>query len=347
MKKFCVNPWLYCEIHSGGEVYNCCPRWVNEVSLGNIFTSTPEEVWNSHLSQQFRSGILDGSFDKCNSHKCPHILQDTLPTTFEARNMWFGSVVSDAIDNNRLVSSTGPAVVKLGYDASCNLSCPSCRPHIIVAKKEEQKRLAEVRDRFIIPFLKDTTSLVLSSDGDPFASNHYREIMQLTYKKFPNLKLCLHTNGVLLDEKAWDDCHLEGRVTNIEISIDAATKETYQYVRRGGDFDRLIKNLEFISKKRKSSQAFTTFNLLFVVQPKNFQEIPDFVRLAKKFSVDEVKFMRIAQWDRAVTQNEYQALRIWDKNHPHNKQFLSILESVELRDAIVNRGDLLSDEIDP
>jgi uncharacterized Fe-S cluster-containing radical SAM superfamily enzyme len=43
----------------------------------------------------------------------------------------------------------------------------------------------------------------------------------------------LHTNGVLLDARAWDDCRLERRVDRMEVSIDAADPLTYGIVRRG------------------------------------------------------------------------------------------------------------------
>src|SRR5271156_1705952 len=123
--KFCDNPWTYCEIYAGGGVYVCCPAWNHNVAVGNIFYNTPDEIWNSHQAQLFRLGILDGSYSACDLEKCPKILSGSLPTVEKARLSWVGEIVSDAIDNNRLIAKHGPTVVKIGYDASCNLSCPS------------------------------------------------------------------------------------------------------------------------------------------------------------------------------------------------------------------------------
>jgi len=188
--------------------------------------------------------------------------------------------------------------------------------------------------------LENAKILVMSSDGDPFASNHYRDIMRLTYEQLPNLKLGLCTNAVLLDDRAWIDCHLEGRVVNVQISIDAARKETYDYVRRGGNFDRLMRNLQFLSKKRHSSTAFAALDLLFVVQACNFREMTDFVELGETVGADSVQFMLIDHWGRAMEANLYKHAKIWDTSHPENEEFLKILTSDILRRPIVKLGNV-------
>lgn len=339
-RKFCENPWTYCEIYSGGGVYICCPAWNYNVSVGNIFSESPKDIWNSYQAQQFRRGILDGSFSACDQEKCPSLMARSLPTVAEARNSWLGSILSDAIDNHRVVAAHGPSVVKLGYDASCNLICPSCRTELMVAKKQEQEKLNQIRDQFILPFLEHAKILVMSSDGDPFASNHYRDIMRLAHEKLPRLKLGLCTNAVLLDEKAWNDCHLEGRVVNVQISIDAARRETYNRVRRGGDFDRLNGNLQFLSQKRRSSDGFIAFDLLFVVQACNFHEMAAFVELGESVGADSVQFMLIDHWGRAMEPDAYQKAKIWDKSHPEYEAFVDVLKDGIFRRPIVKLGNV-------
>jgi MoaA/NifB/PqqE/SkfB family radical SAM enzyme len=339
-QKFCGNPWTYCEIYTGGGVYICCPAWNYNVPVGNIFRESPERIWNSYNAQRFRRGILDGSYSACDQEKCPYLIAKSLPTVAEARNSWHGSVVSDAIDNHRVVAAHGPQVVKLGYDSSCNLICPSCRNELMIAKKREQEKLNLIRDNFILPFLEHAQVLVMSSDGDPFASNHYRDVMRLTYEKLPHLKLGLCTNGVLLDEKAWTLCRLEGRVVSVQISIDAACRETYEYVRRGGDFERLKRNLRFLSEKRRSSDGFAGFDLLFVVQACNFREMPDFVELGESVGADTVQFMLIDHWGRAMKTDAYRSAKVWDKSHPEYAAFVDVLKSDTFRRPVVRLGNV-------
>src|SRR5262249_50732032 len=169
---------------------------------------------------------------------------------------------------------------------------------------------------------------------DPFGSNHYREIMRMTANMLPRLKLGLHTNAVLLDARAWDDCRLDGRVGTVQISIDASTSETYAYVRRGGDWPRLMRNLEFLADKHRR-RKFGRFDLLFVVQTCNFREMADFVRLGQRLGVDSVQFSPIDHWGRGMSAKEYRQKKIWDAKHPQHGEFLNLLRDPIFRDPIV------------
>jgi hypothetical protein len=80
--------------------------------------------------------------------------------------------MAEAIDKRLTVSPRGPLVVKLMTDASCNLTCPSCRDRLILVNKSEQKRMLKAFEESILPLLKDAAILVLAGDGDSFA-RHY------------------------------------------------------------------------------------------------------------------------------------------------------------------------------
>jgi len=333
--RFCGNPWTYAEIVGGGGVHICCPVFTGGKQVGNIFENTPEEIWNSYQAQLFRETILDGTYSQCDREKCPYIYGGALPTRKEVSSSWLAADLVPAIKEKRTVLSHGPRVVKLAYDASCNLWCPSCRSELMLAKKPEQDRLRKVRDEFIIPFLKDARVLTLSGDGDPFGSNHYREIMKLSHEQLPKLKIALHTNGVLLDQRAWDDCKLDGRVGNIHISVDATTAETYNYTRRGGDFARLMTNLEWLAAKFRT-RGFGSYHLIFVVQTQNFREMPDFIRLGRRLGVNSVLFSPIDHWARGMSDAEYRHQKIWGPEHPLNSEFLTMLEDPIFDDPIVD-----------
>lgn len=338
-RRFCSLPWLYAEIYAGGGVYVCCPAWNGNKHIGNIYTESAEEIWNSAQALEFRRGILDGTFSQCDRTHCYHLVSGGLPTPEQARLEWNGEELGRIIDQQVTVLHKGPTVVKLGYDSSCNLRCPSCRSELLMAKGEEQKRLDRILEEFIVPFLKHAQVLILSSDGDPFASHHYRQIMRKTAAELPELKLGLCTNGVLLDERAWVDFELEGRVTNVQVSIDAAHAGTYVKVRTGGDFERLMRNLEFLARKRRA-QKLVSLDLLFVVQSANFREMPDFVELGARLGADTVQFMAIDHWDRGMSLREYGQSKIWDKSHPDYAEFRALLEDPRLTNPIVRLNSL-------
>src|SRR5215467_13337613 len=175
--RFCRLPFEFTEIHSTGEVHLCCPRYNGGRPIGNIFKGSPNEIWNSKEAQAIRAGVLDGSFSHCHHVNCPYIASLSLPTREQAS---VDPEMRSIMDNKTTVLERGPISVKLCHDATCNLSCPSCREHMIVADKETQEKLEHMRRHFIVPFLKDTKRLGMSGDGDPFASRHYREVLRET-----------------------------------------------------------------------------------------------------------------------------------------------------------------------
>ena len=270
----------------------------------------------------------------CDHIKCPQIAGRHLPSRTELWDPYYRVVAR----HNIIKSPRLPMHVKLVHDDSCNLSCPSCRDTILVAKKNRQAELDRVLRDFILPFIKDCRILELSGDGDPFASKHYRDILSMTADRYPNMGISLHTNGVLCDSAAWTELRLQNRVHSVLVSVDAAQKSTYDIVRRGGNWERLSANLEFLvgSKRRGQIKSVT---LAFVVQAQNFREMAEFVRWGKALGVNNVAFTLIYDWDRAHLGAKFKDMQIWSEEHPLHGEFLQVLRDPIFDDPIVRLGD--------
>jgi pyruvate-formate lyase-activating enzyme len=333
--RFCGLPWSFAEVHRGGDVYVCCPRYSGNRPIGNIFSETPSETWNSQAARRFRQGILDGTFDMCHRTQCPRIAGRDLP----ARSSITDERLRAAITAGQVECQTGPRHVKLAHDDSCNLTCPSCRSHTIVAKAEQRARLQQVLDNFIVPFLSNCDTVDLSGDGDPIASTHYRDILVRLAGEAPKTKIAIQTNGALLDPRNWDRLKLAGRVTSVSVSIDAASQSTYAILRRGGSWPRLLENLAFLGSIRKD-QGVSWFALLFVVQALNYREMPAFVELGRTVGADRVGFSLVHHWPRGQTAQEYAASKIWSADHPNYADFLACLGLPVFDDPIVSLGDV-------
>jgi wyosine [tRNA(Phe)-imidazoG37] synthetase (radical SAM superfamily) len=181
-----------------------------------------------------------------------------------------------------------------------------------------------------VPLLRKASTVRISGSGDPFASHHYRTLLKrINRQEFPDLWVALHTNAQLFDEKAWEELQLMGKVSDVEISIDAATSATYSVVRRGGNFDRLLNNLEFIKQLRNDS-AIGQLVFSFIVQQQNYQEMPAFVILAEKFGADFVDFRMILNWGTSSIE-EFNRQFIGNPNHPEYAEYLEILDRPELQ----------------
>jgi len=179
--------------------------------------------------------------------------------------------------------------------------------------------------------------LILIGFGDPFASPHTRKWMAEGIDIAD--KITIWTNGILLKSK-WGILSptTKKAIQSIEISIDAATPETYHMLRAGGDWDILMQNMLFVSGLRKDGQI-QNFRINFVVRAENYTEVLDFVDLGNGFGVDDIYFSRMEDWG-SISCNQVSNLQVHNKSHKNHAEFLDIMEKARLKDPKVRLGNL-------
>jgi hypothetical protein len=329
-----------------GASYLCdCAAWVPFIAGNVVEAESPDDVWNSPGAQEIRRSILDGDYSYCSRTLCPVILNGTLPRTEEVTAPRLRRI----IDHRETVLDDGPRLIALGHDSSCNLACPTCRVGIVMADKAQNERLERARDRVILPLLRHRqVGLHLTSWGDPFASRHYRSILEaIRHDDFDGVKLFLLTNGLGLTKNVWTSMpHLADKIVELRVSIDAATKDTYEDVRRPGRWEVIHENLRAMGELSKagafrrnrfsggvqsvSSDLFLdaenpiSFALAFVVQSANFREMPAFVRLAEEVDADVVVFQRYYSFGHEGS-GVFSAKDVASPAHPEHQELQAIL----------------------
>lgn len=322
--RFCENPFDKLETHSRGEVYFCCPAWLPK-PIGNLDTESAEQIWNSPAAQEIRRSILDGSYRYCSRMHCPKITGGTLAKREALTNREHRRFIADGTTRLR----RGPKRLVLNHDRSCNLSCPSCRTRIILAKKDEQERMNAFADRVLMPLLENAKKVHITASGDPFGSAHFRYVLgRLGELRLPGLRLDLQTHGLLL-KTSWPALGLDGLVDSLFISVDAARPETYAKVRRGGTFERLLENLEFVAELRRAGRV-RHVRLDFVVQAMNFREMPEAADLVRRFDFDGLKLQMIRSWN-TYSAEDFARHHIGSPHHALFDEFLEVLGDPRLK----------------
>ncbi len=338
---FCSKPFNWFEITGGtsrrADVYLCCNSWISGPA-GNLLDQSAAEIWNGEAAQSLRRSILDGSFSQCNASRCPHLNTVTGPVEF-----------ADSITDNRMRSvidqgltelEWGPQDINCAYDRSCNLSCPTCRPAPFMEtdRAEEFKEIQRGLERDVLP---QARSLYITGSGDAFGSPHFnRWLRTMQLDRQADLHIHLHTNAQLWTPKMWRQVpdEVKRAINSAEISIDAARPETYSVNRRGGDFDRLLENLEFIAQLRANEELYH-LKFSMVVQLNNFREMPDFVRLGKRFGADTVYFGKLIDWS-VFSRPVFLFRSVHRPDHPQHQELLDVLADPVFDDEIVELGNL-------
>jgi len=120
--------------------------------------------------------------------------------------------------------------------------------------------------------------------GEPFLNKDTFKIIK--YAESKNIKTHLNSNMTLINEKNVDELINSG-LRYVTMSIDGASQETYSKYRKGGDFNRLIKNIKLIIQKKKEYKThFPFLDWKFIVFKHNEHEINKAEKMAKDIGID-------------------------------------------------------------
>ena len=156
----------------------------------------------------------------------------------------------------------------------CNISCRICDIWSRPKWQEPDRILKEIVD--LLPYMED----ICWQGGEVFYMKEFNSMLAEGVK-CKNLNQVIFTNGLLLDETNLGII-AKGNV-ELVLSIDGASKETYEYIRRGANFETLCKKLELIKEVRKSTGAKINTYYNPVICKTNYKEILDMIEFAHKY----------------------------------------------------------------
>jgi LPS sulfotransferase NodH len=332
---FCSKPFETYTIDARGRIRVCCEDWLHK-TIGDARSGSLRAQWNSPDAQAIRASILDGSYRYCNKLQCPDLVKKSLPKLDEVTSPRH----REWIERNAYSIEDAPAVLSLGYDPSCNLKCPTCRHDFIVLKDAAFAKAEKMHEAVIDELMPHAARAIITGHGDAFSSRLYRRFLRdLDPRDYPELKVLLMTNGLSFTPQMWESmAKAHKAISGVSISVDAATRETY-LINRGGNFDKLLRNLEFIGGLHGSDEL-QFFEISFVVQANNYAEMPKFVELAKDVGCDSVLFMKLIFWPGTFPKSEWPGRAVHLPDHPAHTDFLHHLRHPLIRDPMVDLSNL-------
>ena len=306
MFKYCSAPWSTIHIDQIGLISSCfCNAWHQKGYNGNILTTPLRELFNNDWQEEFRQSILDQSFSWCRKDICvdfyrmdPVETWDFLPKLPQL-----------------------PTTIQLQIDNNCNLKCEICRPKNIYYPKIRSTAY-KILERLIEEYRDFTDKVHIHCDGygDVFASPTYLEFLNRD-----DLPKCFYfsiqTNGNLVTKNIDVITKIKNQIQMVEVSLDAATDETYKLV-RGGNFKQVKDGIKLL--KELGITVWTQY----VVYQKNYLEILDYIELCKQLGVDKICLQSVAKM-RHMT-NEWWAENTLETNKNIDYSFLfSVIEQVK------------------
>ena len=186
-----------------------------------------------------------------------------------------------------------PLFIAWQINAECNLGCLHC------CEEAGHSMPGQMNKEETFNFLKQIAGLkipyVALSGGEPLLHKNFFEICEFLRQR--NISLKIETNGEFIDEGAVKNFS-RLRFRSVQISIDGATPATHEKLRISGDWNKAIKSIKMLVKKKVNTE------IVFVPTKFNIHEAGALIDLAYSLGVYGVytgKIMRIGRaaknWD--------------------------------------------------
>ena len=318
IKNRCPRPFDTILIDKNGSCYACeCTAWLPQ-SIGNLRLKTLEQILNSDMRQHLQESVSDSTYRYCNEHQCSYLKANNVPDK----------------------QDTHIKHLRLAFDESCNLRCPSCRTGLIFHKDgkefDSRKSLADKVNTWLHTY-EHNIQVHIGSDGDPFASHVYRHFMEQTPER-DNIKYSILTNALMFKEFHTRVPYVINNLQELGVSIDGASKNTYEKLRLGGKWDKINENLECISNL-KQKHGFR-FILHFVVQKDNYREMEKIIDLGERYGADRVWLNKIEDWG---TIEDFKTQDIFNTDE-YNSRLDSLVQRIHKRnDRFIECPTLVSE----
>lgn len=179
-----------------------------------------------------------------------------------------------AYKNKNSQISHYPPVLNIETSSRCNLRCPMCSRETGEFARRTGDMDKDLFEKIINEVHEYSELVVLHNDGEPLMNNRLPEMVN--YAKQYHLKTLISTNVTLLNEDR-ATALIEAGLDIIIFAVDGSTKETYEKIRVGAKYEKVINNIHtFIEMKKKLRRRNPFIILQFIEMKQNRDEIFQF-----------------------------------------------------------------------
>jgi radical SAM protein with 4Fe4S-binding SPASM domain len=191
------------------------------------------------------------------------------------------------------VATGFPKHIRIELTNRCNLACIMC------PITEMERKLGNMGMDLFKRIVADaaangTTFVYLHAWGE---STIHRDMFEMVREaKKVGLQVGLSTNCTLLDEKRAQEV-VDSGLDFLILSMDGAVKETYEKVRKNGEFEAVRKNITrmLATKARARRGPFTVLQLIKMTETQT--EVDAFVNYWRDIAPDSVFVKKLWTWD--------------------------------------------------
>ncbi len=180
-----------------------------------------------------------------------------------------------------------PAYLQLEPAGICNLRCIMCAIRFRRDSLGNGNGLMGFETfRTIVDQLPGLRRLHLQGLGEPLLNPLFFDMVRYAADK--NIEVTASSNLSVFDRSMGRALAASG-LCCLHVSIDGATRRTYESIREGASFATLLDNLELLLTERERQESTTpALRMTVVLMQRNLDELPALVELASRLRMEQV-----------------------------------------------------------
>lgn len=183
-------------------------------------------------------------------------------------------LVRDAVVRRKL---RFPEVVSIESSSHCNADCIMCPRELLTRSKGSMS--LELYRKIIDECAQHRRQIRLIQPfmfGEPFINKRLVEMIRYTKQKLPSVPVNVSTNGSLINPSKAQEI-IDSGLDKINIDIDGATKNTFEAVRIGLNYEEVAENARYLMDlKRKTGSRTPEITVTIINMDRTVHEIEDF-----------------------------------------------------------------------
>ena len=183
----------------------------------------------------------------------------------------------------KTILKSKPRQMTVVLTTKCNLKCEMCKVW------RGQWDLPDILCNFLFSNMKYLERIIWEG-GEVFLYKNFFKLFNLAGKF--GVEQDLLSNGLLLKEEIIKS--MTKYKVNLKLSIDAVTKEKYELLRYGGNFEQLLKILDILKEYSHLTDKFEHFrySMAPTIMSVNFMQLYEIVEFAIKYKFHSVAFQK-------------------------------------------------------
>lgn len=178
--------------------------------------------------------------------------------------------------------------IKMDYEVGsvCNFRCTMCLMSELSEKRPPNMTLENFKRSIDEQY--GLIEVKLQGLGEPLLNKDFFEMADYVVKK--DIWTRTTTNASILHLNDTYKKLIDSGIGEIQISVDGATKETFEKIRVGSDFEQIKENILLLNSYAQSRGELWKTSCWVMVQKENIHEMEDILRLAVSLKFTRLVF---------------------------------------------------------